>query len=234
MCNTRNLICSVATLLILSGCSTAMLNQTNRLIGRSTSETQVTRILCLWEPAQGTGTDGRPARGFSGQILFFGPNDDAGARVSGTVSILEYDVYDPSDDDPSPLHTFRFEADAWDVHRTEGSLGHSYSVFIPYMQKHKDPVNCGMKVVFENPDGRSTGSEITHVLLPGRTTMAAGNTLQRNIKVTNSSDRPRPSRTEGKAETTRSDRDAADEELETTTIHLPLPRSTGKQVSPAD
>ena len=41
----------------------------------------------------------------------------------------------------------RLESLSWEVHRTEGTLGHSYSVFIPYMNTaNKDQVNCGLKV----------------------------------------------------------------------------------------
>jgi hypothetical protein len=94
--------------------------------------------------------------------------------VRGVVNIYEFDHYDQeSENNPEPLHTFSFVSDAWEVHRTEGSLGHSYSVFIPYMSKNKDQVNCGLKVEIVLEDGRKVSTPITQVLLHGKDSKAA-------------------------------------------------------------
>jgi hypothetical protein len=213
-----------------TGCSTTLLNDPGRLIGFPRTEKHVTRILCLWEPGEGIGTDGKPARGFSGQILFFGPHGDAGARVRGTVQILQFDEFDPNADEPEPLHTFRFEPDAWDVHRTEGSLGHSYSVFVPYMQPHKQATNCGLKVEFVAKDGRITQSETTQIMLPARNSLSSNGAVQRNIvrRTSGPAAEIYADRTEAKpsAPQTESRTEPPSDSLETTTIRLP--KSAGK------
>lgn len=171
-------------LLVATGCtSSAFLKDPGKLIGRPRIERHVSRILCLWEPSQGTGLDDKPARGFSGQIMFFGGRDESAARISGDVRILVYDNYDASIDDPEPMHTFAFDANAWDVHRSEGSLGHTYSVFIPYNQKHKNVANCGVKVEYTSPDGHRIHSDTIEVLLPGKSAQApaSATALRRNI-----------------------------------------------------
>jgi hypothetical protein len=201
------------------GCSTAMLQDPGRLIGRPRIETHVNRILCLWEPAQGTGTDGRPARGFSGQILFFGPKDDGGARVRGTVCIVEYENYDADDEDPEPLHTFRFESDAWEVHRTEGSLGHSYSVFVPYMKKHRDSVQCALKVEFIDEDGKCTSSDIIQTVLPGKEGAVSSNRIQRNVV---RSERKTAAGSDPEDDFPEESETPDVETMESTTIHLPV------------
>lgn len=183
----RSQIVMLCVLLVLvPGCSSAgsffshptqLVKDPGRLIGRPKREECVVRIVSLWEAASGKDPDGKPARGFAGQILFFGPESQTGVRVKGKVVIYEYDGFDPESlDEPEPIHSFTFEPDAWDLHRTEGTLGHSYSCFIPYMKKSRDQINCGLKVDFINDKGQRVSSEIVEVLLPSRsasTTAAA-------------------------------------------------------------
>ena len=159
-----------------------MLKDPGRIVGRPKVEKNVVRIVTLWEAAQGKDPSAKPARGFAGQILFFGPNGETGSRVHGRVVIYEYDNYE-SDciDEPEPLHSFTFEPDAWDVHRTEGTLGHSYSCFIPYMNRHRDQVHCGLKVDFISEDGRTVSSEIVEVMLPSRSATAKAASLTRGF-----------------------------------------------------
>lgn len=176
---------------LLTGCSSSgslfrdpgvLLRDPGRIVGRPKVEKNVVRIVTLWEAAQGKDPSDKPARGFAGQILFFGPNGETGARVHGRVVIYEYDNYE-SDciDEPEPLHSFTFEPDAWDVHRTEGTLGHSYSCFIPYMNRHRDQVHCGLKVEFIGEDGRRVSSEIVEVMLPSRSASTKAASLTRGF-----------------------------------------------------
>lgn len=159
-----------AALAGLAGCATVTtaMRDPGRLIGRPKAVSSVGRIITLWEAAEGQGVDGNPSRGFAGQILFFGLTGDTPVEVDGRVVIYEYDQYSRDQEDPQPLHSFTFEPDAWAVHGREGTLGHSYSVFIPYMQDHKQQVTCGLRVEFECADGRRISSDITPVLLQGR------------------------------------------------------------------
>lgn len=205
-------------LLISPGCSsTSLFRDPGKLIGRPKFQSQVSRILCLWEPAQGTGVDGKPARGFAGQVLFFGPGSDAAVRVFGEVRISEFDNFDADADEVEPLHVFTFSADAWDVHRTEGTLGHSYSVFVPYMQKHKDPVQCALRVEFVNADGRVVASDTTDVMLPGKKNMRAAAPMQRSIS---RETQRRPSAASVRSPANQ-EPPAVSDQLETTTIRLP-------------
>jgi hypothetical protein len=152
-----------------------LLHDPGQLVGRPKVEKTVIRIVSLWEAASGKDPSDKPARGFAGQILFFGPNGETGARVRGRVVIYEYDNYDPdSGEEPEPLHSFTFEPDAWDIHRAEGTLGHSYSCFIPYMSPSRERANCGLKVEFTGDDGRRVCSETVEVMLPSRSGAANG------------------------------------------------------------
>ena len=162
---------------ILSGCakSTALIRDPSvlvkdpgSLVGHPRVEKNVAKIVALWEPTTGKNVDDTNARGFAGQILFFGSGCATGARVKGKVNIYEYDNFkSDSLDEPQLLHTFSFDQDAWDAHHTAGTFGHSYSVFVPYMQKHTDQVHVGLRVEIELEDGRKISTSPVDVLLPG-------------------------------------------------------------------
>jgi hypothetical protein len=154
--------------------SASLFRDPGRLIGRPSYERDVVKVVALWEAAHGKGMDGKNCRGFAGQILFFGPKVETGVRVHGTVRITLYDGYDPeAEEEPEPLHQFEFTPEAWDVHRGEGTLGHSYSVFVPYVNKHRNQVNCALRVDLVQDDGQVVSSRETEILLPGRDTKNA-------------------------------------------------------------
>lgn len=237
----RSLVCGSLSVLILAGCASSgslfrdpsqLVHDPGRLIGRPRIEKNVVRILSLWEASQGKDPADKPARGFAGQVLFFGPKSEIGARVHGKVVIYQYDNYDPESlDEPIPLHSFTFEPEAWDVHRGEGTLGHSYSCFIPYMNKHREQVNCGLKVELISDDGARVCSEIVEVLLPSRTasTRAAQKTrgFVREARIGGLANL-HPDITRAGTETT-----PAESRSETTsesldTLSIPLPRSSSR------
>jgi hypothetical protein len=175
---------------LLSGCSSSsslirdasiLARDPGRIVGHPKIEKDIARIVALWEPSNGTGVDDKPARGFAGQILFFGPRARTGCRVRGTVNIYQYDNYVADDEEPQLLHTFSFLQEAWEAHRTDGSLGHSYSCFIPYMNKHKNQVTCGLRVELIGEDGVKTTSEITEVLLPSKSAASRAAALTRGF-----------------------------------------------------
>ena len=135
---------------------------------KSARKERVMRILCLWEAAEGQGLDQKPTRGFAGQILFFGNSDPSPMCVHGTIRIYEYDQFDPDDADSEPIHMFIFDDAAWNVHRIESTVGESYNVFLPYVQKHNDLAFCGLRVEFIPDGGRPVSSAMTEITLEPR------------------------------------------------------------------
>lgn len=211
----------------ITGCSTGTLlssprqivRDPGRLIGRPRTEQNIGRIVTLWEPAQGKDPDGHNSRGFAGQILFFGPNGKTGCRVRGKVIVSVYDEYDAeATGDPVLLHRYEFDEIAWEAHRGEGTLGHSYSVFVPYNRSHKDQVNCALKVELVQEGGRTVGSQETEVLLPGRNTVQAAASRTRGFVREN---RIEPGKTVTPAAASEP-ADALD------TVSIPLPRQKNR------
>lgn len=179
------LICGIC----VAGCSSStfmrasssVVNAPSYMLEAVRGPKPVSKMLCLWEAAEGQGLDEKPSRGFAGQILFFTHGEPSPIKVKGTVRIYQYVDYSPSQEDPSPIHTFNFDAGAWEVHRTESTLGHSYNVFLPYVRKDKGHVVCALRVEIESEDGRKVSSPYTEVTLASRTSSAANSGIQRNV-----------------------------------------------------
>ncbi|MEZ6131453.1 MAG: hypothetical protein R3C59_22490 [Planctomycetaceae bacterium] len=210
---------------LVTGCSSSMLLKTSstivhapaNLLEAARGPRPVAKILCLWEPAEGQGLDEKPSRGFAGQIMFFGHGDASPMKVKGVVRIFEYVDYHPNQDDPQPLHVFNFDSGAWNVHRSEGTLGHSYNVFLPYVRKDKGHVVCALRVEIETEDGRKVSSPYTEVTLASRTSTLPATGIQRDV-IRNAS-------TETASPTTSSDHATTPPvKLESLTIPLPKQR----------
>ena len=220
---------AILMMVIFSGCasSTALIRDPallvkdpGSLVGHPRIEKNVARVVALWETTTGKGVDDKNARGFAGQILFFGSGCETGARVHGTVNIYEYDNYDVnSDDDPELLHTFTFDPDAWEVHRGIGTFGHSYSVFIPYMNHHKNQVHCGLKVELVLDDGRRISTGTTEVLLQGKHGRSGTSESTRGF-VRQTQIRPNPDAILGKV----SSGEPSSEPRSLNTLSIPLPK----------
>lgn len=162
-----SLLLAASCLGLCTGCAeTSLLRSPSKLLPESMrvrKATQPARILCLWEQAEGAGHDGKPTRGFAGQILLFERGDASPVAVDGRVRIYQYDDFDPDEVNPKPLHVFEFDSAAWNAHRTMGTVGVSYNVFLPYMNKHNEPAECGLQVEFIPETGHSVTSAMTEI-----------------------------------------------------------------------
>lgn len=213
-----------ASILTVSGCasssflktSSALLKAPVNFVSGKSQPKSVAKILCLWEAAEGQGLDEKPSRGFAGQVMFFEHGNPTPTQVVGDVVIYQYKDYDPDAEEHTLLHTFRFDSGAWKAHRTKGTLGDSYNVFLPFTEKHKDRVTCALRVEITLENGRKISSPYTEVNLAGkkvRITDAQRNSFIRNRQIG------------GKPVTTApAPKQSADEALDTLTIQLPQDR----------
>jgi hypothetical protein len=145
------------------------------------AEKRIVKILCLWEPAEGQGLNGRPSRGFAGQILLFPHGSPSPIPVHGKIHIYEYVDFDPEDEDPQPIHKFTFDDGGWNAHRTESTLGESYNVFLPYVLKDKGHASCALRVEYVSPEGRVISSPYTEVQLAAKTSNRPESAIRRDI-----------------------------------------------------
>jgi hypothetical protein len=170
--------CSSTTLLQTSS---SVLNAPAAMLQAARTPDRVSKLLCLWEAAEGQGLDEKPARGFAGQIMFFTHGKASPIKVNAVVRIFEYVNYDSDDENPIPTHMFTFDSGAWNAHRAEGTLGQSYNVFLPYVKKDKGHAVCALRVEIETEDGRKISSPFTEVTLASKTSNRAAKGIQRDV-----------------------------------------------------
>ncbi|MEP3481370.1 MAG: hypothetical protein ABJZ55_19165 [Fuerstiella sp.] len=213
-----------ASTLIVSGCSSSSFLKTSSallkapvdFVSGKSRQKSVAKILCLWEAAEGQGLDEKPSRGFAGQVMFFEYGNPTPVQIAGDVVIYQYKDYDPEAEEHTLLHTFRFDAGAWQAHRTQGTLGDSYNVFLPFTEKHKDRVTCALRVEMTLENGSKISSPYTEVNLAGKKVRISD--AQRNAFIRNR-------QIGGKSVTTApTPKLSAQQSLDTLTIELPKDR----------
>jgi hypothetical protein len=143
------------------------LELTNKDFPKTTAQNPATEMLVIWQPAEGRGMKGLPARGFAGQILFFTGQQTSPVQVDGDVRIYLFDDKGTADQQTKPIHQFDFKPEAWSTHLYAGTLGPAYQVFIPYTNDDHSQSKCALRVRFQPAAGPVIYSEMTSVALPG-------------------------------------------------------------------
>lgn len=169
--------CLLLTTIIstLSGCATLKFPWEKRTPVASLKN-PVVQVVCLWEPSEGRDPDGKPCRGFAGQIMFIGNKGGTPVAVDGSIRIEEYEDQAGVTEEGEPLHVFEFDAKTWKTHLHVGTLGPSYHVFIPYMRKGAHEAHCTLQT-FYTPEkhGAPMSSGITQIALGGTKAKPAAN-----------------------------------------------------------
>jgi len=163
------LVCCSMVAVPLWGCTSTALTQWRHAKSPvANAANPPIRVLSLWQPAQGTGIDGKTCRGMVGQVYFFTAKSPLAAKVDGAVRIYLFDDQGAAEEQVKPLHQFDFPADSWAARGQEGEFGHTYSVFVPYTRKGFHEVHCGLRIRFTPTEGGfPLYSEMTYVTLPG-------------------------------------------------------------------
>jgi hypothetical protein len=126
------------------------------------------KMLCAWEPVEGTGLDGIPTRGFAGQILFFNHQNAEPVVVEGDVRIFLFDDVGTPSEQAKPIRQFDFKGQSWNLHANQTTLGPSYNVFIPYTREnYRYLTNCALRVRLTPKNGPTIYSHNAKVPLPG-------------------------------------------------------------------
>jgi hypothetical protein len=161
----------IGGLYLLAGCQSLNLNLA-RIANRppqASARNPVVEVVCLWEPAEGTGLDKLPARGFAGQILFITSRSEEPVQVDGKVRIYVFDDCGTVEEQQQPIHQFVFDSRSWNAFLRETNLGAAYQLFIPYTRPGNQQAVCSLRVNYESPDGQTIYSKFAKVSLPGST-----------------------------------------------------------------
>ena len=136
-------------------------------IPSATDVNPVREIICMWEPAEGIGLDGKPSRGFAGQILFFTAAHPRPVQTDGDVRILLYDEAGLTAEEPRPFKQYEFSSEVFGAFLRDTNLGAAHHVFIPDPRSGNAYEECALRVVLTSKSGLPVYSKTAVVALPG-------------------------------------------------------------------
>lgn len=169
MTTSRRVQVAALCLTILSGCQSLDMGvmRPGRSIPEATPRDPVREVVCLWEPGEGLGLDGQPARGFAGQMLFFTAGNPDPVRVDGDVSIFVFDNLGTVEEQAKPIHQFDFSSEAWNTYLRDTNVGAAYQLFIPYTRKGGYSADCVLRVRVTPENGLPVYSKMSTIHLSG-------------------------------------------------------------------
>ncbi len=113
---------------------------------------------------------GKPAtRGFGGRFYFYNEKTQA-IPVDGDMVVYGFDDTNKTqttEDLSQATKRFRFTAEQFTTHFTEGELGASYSVWIPWDEAYGAPKKIMLIPTFLTKDGRMVRGSAANLNLPG-------------------------------------------------------------------
>ncbi|HWL08159.1 MAG TPA: hypothetical protein VNQ76_07140 [Planctomicrobium sp.] len=173
------LVLSALTLMLSVGCQQMFLQPVSawkrikqESLPIASAEHPVYEVICMWEPGEGTGLDGLPARGFVGKIMFFAHGINPPVRVNGDVRIYLFDDHGTQEEQQHPIHQFNFDDKAFQTFLTESNLGAAYQLFIPYTRSGTQRATCSLRIRLTSPDSKPVYSKMGTLILPGSTPRA--------------------------------------------------------------
>ena len=169
MFRNRSLLSVITCTVILCssiGCATFS-SPFGKKMPKATAANPAVQIICLWQPGEGNDPEGRPCKGFAGQILFLSNRSALPLQIDGSVRVYLFDDQGTTEEQAKPLRVFEFDSGSWDIHLTKSSLGPTYSVFIPYTRRGVVDANCSLRVRLKPKQGPIVFSEFSNMPLSG-------------------------------------------------------------------
>lgn len=111
---------------------------------------------------------GKPGiRGFGGRIYFYEQGKPNPVMVDGQLAIYAFDGDAKSPELIAPLRKYVFTPDQLTEHHGDSSLGHSYSVWIPWDKVGGESRTLSLVARFDGRNGGTAMSKSARILLPG-------------------------------------------------------------------
>lgn len=168
-------------------------------------------------------------RGFGGRFYFYNEKTQA-IPVDGDLVVYGFDdtnKQQASEDLSQATKCFRFTAEQLKTHFTEGELGGSYSVWIPWDQAYGAPKKVMLIPTFVNKDGRLIRGAASSLNLPGTTKNDPMDAMIQQASATTTTVLPNPM-----LDTRRSSTPSTSNGLRTTTIQVPSNSLMRQQYAP--
>lgn len=133
----------------------------------ATKERPATQIIAMWRPSNGT-HDGRPTRGFAGNVMFFTSKDTMPALVNGTVRVYVFDDQGTPEEQAKPIRQYDFPGPVWNTYAELSKIGPAYNLFIPYPRPGNHEATCTLSMrLIPDDGGPALFSEEAHITLDG-------------------------------------------------------------------
>lgn len=123
------------------------------------------RLAATWTPDTLIQTGRTPTRGFGGRLYFFDERSRI-VPVEGTLSVHGFD--DKETDPKARVKPFEFTPEQFTQHFSNGDLGASYSVWIPWDAVGGEQKNISLVATFKTKEGKIVQGIPASVVLPGR------------------------------------------------------------------
>ncbi len=128
---------------------------------------QPVSVVTIWNDTVLHRPDGRPLRGFAGQLIFYGADADKPVKVDGTLTVYAFDEAGRNPDNVKPDRKFVFTAEQFARHSTRTKVGPAYAVWIPWDEAGGPKKQISLIVRFVPKGGRLLVGEQTRHVLPG-------------------------------------------------------------------
>ncbi len=162
--------CLTGLLAALNGC-TALRGPlgTRWLADAGLSDETPTRIVAIWTVAVAHSPGGPPMRGFGGRLMFYGNQLDEPLRVQGTLIVYAYEESNPADAQQTAAdRKYVFTPEQLAQCYSKSSLGHSYSVWIPWDKVGGPAQEVSLLVTLVPEKGPPVASRLAHLVLEGK------------------------------------------------------------------
>lgn len=177
----RILWLGLATLLAAPGCAQWNMDESLAIFEADAKPQTPDSVLAVWTDTT-LNQPGKPVvRGFGGRVMFFREgNEDKAILVEGALSVYAFDDDRSDQHSPEPEKKFLFPAENLTHHRSDSSLGPSYSFWLPWDPAGGPQRRISLLARFEDKSGKLILSKAASVTLPGTSAISPEQSNQSN------------------------------------------------------
>lgn len=124
-------------------------------------------VAVVWTNAVFEKEGSRSTRGFGGMVTFYGEDRKNPVRVEGQLTVYAYENMSPDEEDPTPDRKYVFKPEQLAKHYDQGTLGPSYSIWIPWDAAGGPRKEVGLIARFDSAAGTTVMGRPTHNILEG-------------------------------------------------------------------
>lgn len=168
------IVCVAGCLAAASGCTALRWPLESRWFSQSGSSDETpARIVAIWTNAVASTPGQPPMRGVGARLMFYGRKLDKPLRANGTLIVYAYDETAPADPQQNQAdRKYVFTPEQLAECYSKSSLGHSYSIWIPWDEVGGSVQEVSLLACFVPEEGPPITSQLARVVLEGKSQQA--------------------------------------------------------------